>query len=172
MKNVLKALAIVCLMTSCETKTNAPAMDYHRAKSAINQSIDAWDKAWENKDVELSLKYYADSIDWTNAFGDRVRTKDELRALLENIFGLDFVMAGENNYGENEITFLSDSIATVRSLNIRKNQKWPNGSPMDDRHIHHLRVFKNIHGEWLIVNHLVGQAWQKNPQADTLAIED
>jgi|GEM_PF-1208325 len=172
MKNVLKALAIVCFMASCESKTAHPKMDYDKAKSAINESIAAWDKGWESKDIGLSLKHYADSTDWTNAFGDRVRTKEELRELLEDIFSLDFVMSGDNNYGENEITFLNDSIATVRSLNIRKNQNWPDGSPMDDRQIHHLRVFKNVNGEWLIVNHLVGQAWQKNPQVDTLTIED
>jgi len=172
MKNIVCALAVVCLMASCETKTSQPQMDYDEARSAINKSIDAWDTGWENKDIELSLKYYADSTDWTNAFGDRVRTKEELRKLLETIFGLDFVMSGENNYGENEITFLNDSIATVRSLNIRKNQKWPDGSPMADRQIHHLRVYKNINGEWLIINHMVSQAWPKNRPVDTLATEN
>lgn len=34
---------------------------------------------------------------------------------------MDFVMVGENNYGENEIMFLNDSIVIVRLLNIRKN---------------------------------------------------
>lgn len=172
MKNVVCALAMVCLIASCETKTSKPQMDNDKARLAIDNSIDAWDTGWKNKDIELSLKYYADSTDWTNAFGDRVRTKEELRSLLENIFGLDFVMSGENNYGENEITFLNDSIATVRSLNIRKNQKWPDGSPMADRYIHHLRVYKNIKGEWMITNHLVSQAWPKNRPVDTLANKD
>ena len=172
MKNVLKALAVVCLIASCETKNSQPQMDFDKARSSINKSIDAWDTGWENKDLELSLKYYADSTDWTNAFSDRVQSKDELKALLENIFALDFVMSGENNYGENEITFLNDSIATVRSLNIRTNQKWPDGSPMDDRYINHLRVYKNIKGEWFIINHMISQAWPKNRPSDTVSIEN
>ncbi len=172
MKNLAGTLAIVCLIASCETKTSQPQMDYDEARSSINKSIDAWDNGWENKDVELSLKYYADSTDWTNAFGDRVRTKEELRALLETIFGLDFVMSGENDYGENEILFLNDSIATARSLNIRKNQNWPDGTPMADRYNNHLRVYKKINGDWLIISHIISQAWPKNRPVDTLATED
>lgn len=156
------------LFISCNTQKAETPFNSEEAKSKINESIAAWDKGWETKDVDLSLKYYADDTDWTNAFGDRVQSKEELQQLLETIFGLDFVMAGENDYGENEITFLNDSIATARSLNVRKNQKWPDGSKMDDRHINHLRVYKNINGEWLIVHHMISQAWPKRDAKDTV----
>lgn len=172
MKNVLKAFAVVCLIASCETKSSQPQMDYDKARSSINKSIDAWDTGWENKDVELSIKHYADSTDWTNAFGDRVQTKKELKKLLETIFGLDFVMSGENNYGANEIRFLSDSIASVRTQNIRTKQKWPDGTPMDDRIINHLRVYQNLQGKWLITHHMISQAWPKNRPVDSLTKEN
>jgi ketosteroid isomerase-like protein len=172
MKNVLKALTVLCLIASCETKTSKPQIDHTKDFAQIIESIDAWNKAWESKDIQLAIKYYADEIDWTNAFGDRVQSKDELKALLESIFDLDFVMSGENDYGQIEIVHLNDSIATVQSKNIRKNQKWPDGLPMDDRYINHLRVYKNIKGEWLIINHMISQAWPKNRPMDRLTTEN
>lgn len=138
------------------------SMDEERAM--INQTIKDWDKAWADKDLALALMHYSDDIDWTNAFGDRVQSKSELEELLSFIFKMDFVMAGENNYGENEINFLNDQIAKVRSLNVRKNQKWPDGSPMQDRRISHLRIYKKIDGTWKITDHMISQAWPKNPR--------
>ena len=70
-------------------------------------------------------------------------------------------MAGENHYGENEITFIDDRTATVRSQNVRKNQKWPDGSKMDDRVVNHLRVYQKMGGRWLITDHMISQAWPK-----------
>lgn len=172
MKCVGLSFAVLGLFIGCNTQKPETPVDHDQAKMLINKSIEAWDKGWETKDLELSLKYYADDTDWTNAFGDRVQSKAELRQLLETIFGLDFVMAGENDYGENEITFLSDSIATARSLNIRKNQEWPDGSKMDDRHINHLRIYKNMNGEWLITDHMISQAWPKRQPKDTTQTKD
>lgn len=172
MKCLGLSFAVLGLLMACNTQKTETAIDYSKVKTQINESIEAWDKGWETKDLELSLKYYADDTDWTNAFGDRVQSKTELRQLLETIFGLDFVMAGENDYGENEITFLSDSIATARSLNIRKNQKWPDGSQMDDRHINHLRIYENKNGKWLIINHMISQAWPKRQPKDTVPTTD
>lgn len=172
MKSIATTFLVACLLVACETKKTSSPFDYNLAKSSINESINAWDKGWANKDVELSIKHYADSTDWTNAFGDRVQSKEELKNLLTTIFGLDFVMSGENDYGENEIIFLNDSIATVRSLNIRKNQQWPDGTKMDDRYVNHLRVYKNINGQWLIINHMISQAWPKNRPNDSLSVDN
>jgi ketosteroid isomerase-like protein len=111
--------------------------------------------------VEAVLAGYSEDVDWTNAFGDRVQDKQELRALLETIFSLDFVMSGENNYQAPEIDFLSKDIALVRSVNVRSGQKWPDGSLMKDRIINHLRVFKKTGREWLCINHMISQAHDK-----------
>lgn len=133
-------------------------------QEVINQTIQDWDNAWETKNLELALKHYAKDADWTNAFGDRVQSKNELRELLQFIFNMDFVMAGENNYGENEIKFINGQTATVRSQNIRKNQEWADGSKMDDRYINHLRVYRKVDGRWLITDHMISQAWPKSPE--------
>ena len=129
---------------ACYSKGTDSSNEARKDELVINQTIQDWDRAWESKDLELALKHYSDDIDWTNAFGDRVQSKDELKELLSFIFNMDFVMAGENNYGKNDITFLSRNIASVKSLNIRKNQKWPDGSKMEDRRISHLEFMKEL----------------------------
>lgn len=165
MKKYVIIFLIIPLLLSCNSQETKSPKDFTKDESAINQSIHDWDNAWENKNVELAIKHYSDKTDWTNAFGRRVQSKDELKDLLKFIFNMDFVMAGENNYGKNEITFLNDSTATVRSKNIRINQRWSDGSRMDDRHINHLRIYQNINGNWLITNHMISQAWpHKNPK--------
>ena len=127
----------------------------------IKESITQYDAGWDAKDVDLVLECYAEEVDWTNAFGDRVQGKTELRTLLETIFGLDFVMSGKNNYQDPDITFPRPNLALARSVNIRTGQKWPDGSPMKDRMINHLRVYQKMAGEWKIVHHMISQAHDK-----------
>ena len=172
MKYFGNSLVVLFLFIGCETQKTESTIDYDEAKIMINTTIDEWDQAWESKNLEQAVKYYANGTDWTNAFGDRVQSREELKELLGFIFGLDFVMAGVNDYGDNEITFLNDSIATVRSLNVRKNQKWPDGTDMDDRYVNHLRVYQRINDDWLIVNHMISQAWPKRQANDTLVETD
>ncbi len=78
---------------------------------------------------------------------------------LEFIFSLDFVMAGESEgYLFNDITFLSNDVALVRSKLIRVNQQTSSVQLMPDRHINHLRVYERRSGQWLIVSHMISQA--------------
>ncbi|WP_420603476.1 hypothetical protein [Flagellimonas sp.] len=164
MKNTVSILFAVALFLSCNSEKKESSIDLTNDKLVIDQTIKDWDKAWETKNLELALKHYADQTDWTNAFGDRVQSKEELKDLLGFIFNMDFVMAGENNYGENEITFINDSTVTVRSQNIRKNQEWADGTKMDDRYINHLRIYQKRNDVWLITNHMISQAWPKDPK--------
>jgi len=164
MKRLGISLLIMSIFFSCKSEETKPAKDFTSDEIAINQSIQEWDKAWGNKDLEAAIKHYSDKTDWTNAFGARVQSKDDLKKLLTTIFAMDFVMTGENNYGKNEITFLNDSIASVRSKNIRTNQEWPDGSKMDDRHINHLRIYQKMDGKWLITDHMISQAWPKGQE--------
>ena len=128
---------------------------------AIKESITQYDTGWDAKDVDSVLECYAEDVDWTNAFGDRVQGKTELRTLLETIFSLDFVMSGKNIYQEPEIIFPEPNLALARSVNTRTGQQWPDGSPMKDRIINHLRVYQKMAGEWKIVHHMISQAHDK-----------
>lgn len=161
----LANLIIIVLLISCTSREeNKEHVDLAIERVAINQIVQDWDKAWETKDLDLATIHYADNTDWTNAFGDRVLSKSELKELLGFIFKMEFVMAGENNYGENEINFINDSTATVRSQNIRINQEWADGTKMDDRQINHLRICQKTNGVWVITNHMISQAWPKDPK--------
>ncbi|QNJ98138.1 Cif family virulence factor [Constantimarinum furrinae] len=161
MKKLVFTLCILFSIVSCDSEKTELTIDYSSDLKEINKTIKDWDIAWETKDLNLAIKHYSDSTDWTNAFGARVQSKEELKELLNRIFNMDFVMSGENNYGQNEINFINDKTATVRSQNIRKNQKWPDGSKMDDRVINHLRIYQKFNDVWLITDHMISQAWPR-----------
>ena len=141
-------------MQGTESQTQNLALQEER----ILQSVLNWNQGWAEKDVEKATKDYAAKTDWTNAFGDRVRSKEELKSLLSEIFAMDFVMSGKDNYTNEKVEFLSSEVAILRSTNIRTGQKWADGSPMSDRRIHHLRVYRLMDGNWQIVSHMINQA--------------
>lgn len=153
---VIFVSTILFLFASCNKESNL--VNHASDIKEIKQVIDDSDNGWDTKNLNLVLQGYSDDIDWTNAFGARVQGKDELRKLLDTIFSYDFVMAGKNNYQEPDITFPNEEIALARSTNIRTGQKWPDGQPMGDRIINHLRVFKNVDGKWICINHMISQA--------------
>lgn len=131
-------------------------------RRAVLATLDTWNEGWRLKDAALAVADYSDDVDWTNAFGDRFQGKDALRAGLEFIFGLDFVMAGESEGNVYEdVTFLAPDIALIRSELVRVGQETDSGETMRDRHVHHLRVLQKRDGQWVIVSHLISQAKEK-----------
>lgn len=131
-------------------------------REAVLAALDSWNEGWATRNADLAIQDYADDVDWTNAFGDRFESREELRQGLEFIFSLDFVMAGDSEENEYEdVRFLSDEIALIRSKLVRKGQQFNTGETRPDRHIHHLRVLEKRDGKWLIVSHLVSQAQEK-----------
>lgn len=159
-KHVLLAL-LAGITLGCNSGKKEVKIDKAAASKKIIQTIDNWNEGWDKKDVELAISDYSEDTDWTNAFGDRMQSKSELRQLLTEIFVMDFVMDGIDNYVNDEIQFLTDDIALLRSTNIRKGQKWSDGTLMKDRYIHHLRVYQKINNEWKITDHMISQAQEK-----------
>ena len=132
------------------------------AHDAVLATLDSWNSGWRTRDAALAVEDYAEDADWTNAFGDRFQGRDELRAGLEFIFSLDFVMAGDSEGNDYEdITFLSDDIALLRSRLSRIGQMTDTGEFMNDRPVNHLRVLQKRGGRWVIVSHLISQAKEK-----------
>lgn len=144
------------LLAGCTTaQTSTPEQD----ALAV---LESWNAGWAERDAELAVQDYADDIDWTNAFGDRHQGKDALLEALTFIFGLDFVMAGESEGNEyQEVRFLSEDIALIRSKLTRTGQQFRSGEVRPDRVIDHLRVLERRNGEWVIVSHLISQAEQR-----------
>lgn len=163
MKTLTKISNVFLLVAAVAVGSFTQKEHYDKAADtkAIFKTLENYNSGWERRDVELTIKDYADSTDWTNAFGDRVRTKEELNILLREVFSLDFVMSGKQNYVSHDLTFLSDDIALLRSRNLREGQKYSSGKAMANRDINHLRVYEKIKGEWKIVSHMISQAHVK-----------
>jgi ketosteroid isomerase-like protein len=147
-------ISVGCINVTC-CQHDFPDID------PLRDAIKNWYTAWETKDVDLAVQDYAWDCDWTNAFGARVQSQDELKVLLTEIFNMDFVMAGQSENTMNDFTFLTSDIAYVRSQTVRKGQLQSDGVEMDDRVINHLRIFWRTDGEWKITSHLISQAWPK-----------
>lgn len=160
MKNQLFPLSVMCFFFFIACASIAAQNDLPDTQP-LNDVVRNWDNGWKEKDARLAVKGYAEDCDWTNAFGDRVQSREELEQLLEHIFSLDFVMAGESREEYADFTFLSDSIALRRSQVVRVGQEWRDGSKMNDRVVNHLRVYRKTGEEWQIVNHLISQAQEK-----------
>ncbi len=161
MKKTILLVILVGLVLGCNSGKEEMKIDTEIESEKIMRTIENWNEGWDKKDVELAIADYSEDTDWTNAFGDRMQSKSELRELLKEIFAMDFVMEGTDNYQNEDVQFLTDNLALLRSTNIRKGQKWSDGSLMKDRHIHHLRVYKKIDDEWKIISHMISQANEK-----------
>jgi uncharacterized protein (TIGR02246 family) len=150
---LLTALTCVFLVSISATVT-ASEVD----EALILETLESWAQGWAHRNAEMAVSDYAEDTDWTNAFGDRFEGKEALRKGLEYIFSLDFVMAGESEGHEfDDISFLSNNVAVVRSKLVRVNQLTSTDQFMPDRHINHLRVYERRGGQWLIVSHMISQ---------------
>lgn len=131
-------------------------------RAAVLATMNSWNQGWATKDAELAVRDYADDADWTNAFGDRFEGREALHEGLEFIFSLDFVMAGDSGGNEfQDVRFLTDDIALIRSKLVREGQQFRTGETRPDRHINHLRVLEKRDGQWKIVSHMISQAQEK-----------
>lgn len=102
------------------------------------------------------MQDYSVDADWTNAFGMRRIGRDSIRSLLEEVFDLPFVMAGNTEYEYHDLRFVGSDVALLRSRAIRAGQQLPDGTVQEDRRINHLRVFERRDGHWSIISHLIG----------------
>ncbi|WP_271766216.1 YybH family protein [Aquimarina algiphila] len=161
MKKQILIVLLIVFTLGCNSNKEEVKMDKGIESKRIIRTIDNWNEGWDKKDVELAISDYSEDTDWTNAFGDRIKSKSELRELLKEIFAMDFVMEGTDNYQNDDVQFLTDEIALLRSTNIRTGQKWSDGTFMNDRYIHHLRVYQKINNEWKITDHMISQAQEK-----------
>ncbi|MEL7269824.1 MAG: hypothetical protein AAGL34_09630 [Bacteroidota bacterium] len=157
MKITMKTMVALLIFLMGTVNHNIFGQDHSEDKKKILQAIENGLLGWEQKNVELATKDYAEKTDWTNAFGDRYQSREELKEFFGFLFKLSTVMAGKTEHINHDITFLSSDIALVRSKSKRVGQKLEDGTPHGDRNITHLRVFEKQDGTWRIVSHLIAQ---------------
>lgn len=154
-------------MISCTNSSNIDekSQGSEEDRKAIEQAYENWYRAWEIKDAKLAAQDYADNAVWINAFGMKRNGQKEIEKTLEQVFSMDFVMAGESKTVEKTITFLKPDVAIINSRVEREGQKSPSGEQMLTRQTSHLRVFVKTDGKWQIVSHLISDARDReNPQ--------
>lgn len=151
------ALLVFLTLAGCALMPNASAGD-DDAK-AIAAVIDTWNHGWAVKDAKLAASGYSGDADWTNAFGMSAKGRGDIEKVLAHVFGLPFVMAAtQSQVKEQNIRFVNQQVALVRTVVERTGQKAPDGQPLGVRHTHHLRVFSKTEEGWTIVSHLISDA--------------
>lgn len=119
--------------------------------------------AWVRRDPDLAVRDYAEQTDWTNVFGVTCTNRDELRAVVLDMFSQPHVMAGEDTLVGQDIRFIRPDVALVKTRVERHGQLLPTGQPMGTRYTTHLRVLVRGEEGWRIVSHLIsdskGEGW-------------
>ena len=156
----IASLALVTLLSAMGFMPEwAVAADSTEADTqAITAAIERWNEGWRTKDAKLAASAYSDDADWTNAFGFHERGREAITSHLHQVFKLPYVMAATSRIAGQEIRFLSDDVAIVRTRVERTGQATPDGRPLGPRSTHHLRVFAKHGDQWVIVSHLISDA--------------
>ena len=144
----------VSLLASC---AGVP-LDVEDDRAAIEAAYDDWYEAWRTKDHVLAAKHYSDDAEFVNAFGMRCLGRQQIHELLEEVFAMDFVMAGDSETVRRDLRFLDESVALVTSEIRRVGQRTAEDQPLGDRKTSHLRVFEKRGDRWVIVSHLISDA--------------
>ena len=139
-------------------KAEEPIAETAEDKKAIETAYDNWYMGWEKKDYKLASQDYSDDAIWVNAFGMKRVGREAIEKTLKEVFGMDFVMAGESKTVERTVKFIKPDVAVVTSLIEREGQEMPSGEKMDTRKTSHLRVFVKSNGKWQITSHLISDA--------------
>lgn len=153
-------LFLISLIGLCSiSKTSAQIKP--RDSLQILAIIDDWNKAWQTADHGLATRGYSIDAHFTNAFGDKRNGKEDIEALLKEVFALRFVMAGNSETSEHRYQALNKTTINVHTAVIRKGQQMPDGSVIPDRKTTHMRVFQKVAGKWQIKAHLISDARDK-----------
>ncbi|SHK01833.1 Cif family virulence factor [Pseudozobellia thermophila] len=123
----------------------------------IASKIDDWNKAWEIKDAELACKWYSENADFTNAFGFNRIGKSEIQKYLTEVFGLDFVMAGNTEQTSIKFKKISNNAILVITTVERRGQKSSDNKDLGIRRTSHYRLFEKTN-DWFIKAHLISDA--------------
>ena len=150
----LALVSAFALLASCASAPPASADD----RAEIEAAYADWYTAWRIQDPVLAAKHYSDDAEFVNAFGMRCVGRQQIQELLEEVFALDFVMAGESETVRKDVQFLRPDVALVASEIRRVGQRTAEDEALGDRKTTHLRVFEKRDGRWLLVSHLISDA--------------
>jgi uncharacterized protein (TIGR02246 family) len=131
------------------------AIDDRRAVEAV---VENWLTAWERGDPDLAVRDYAEEMDWTNVFGVTCTSREQLRAVITDIFAQPNAMAGRDTLVGQDIRFIRPDVALLKTRIERHGQLLSTGEPMGTRYTTHLRVLERGEEGWRIVSHLISDS--------------
>ena len=123
----------------------------------ISSKISDWNHAWKVKDYKLATKWYTAHAEFTNAFGQHKIGQQQIESLLNEVFQLSFVMAGDSKVASQKMMLISKDVVLVITTIERAGQQTPDGTSLGIRRTTHHRLFKK-YKQWLIVGHLISDA--------------
>jgi hypothetical protein len=154
MKNTILALTLIWFgfpaVVHSQTISVADSLE-------ITQKIDDWNRGWKEKEYKLATKWYSEQAEFTNAFGHNRVGIAEIEELLEEVFQLPFVMAGDSEMAGQKMIPISENVILVVTNIERAGQETPDGVQIATRQTTHHRLFVK-ESEWLIAGHLISDA--------------
>ncbi|QIE58749.1 hypothetical protein G5B37_03985 [Rasiella rasia] len=152
MKYLLLTLTLVLGMQSVVSQ-NISESD---SLQIVNKIAD-WNRAWKIKDAELACKWYSENADFTNAFGFNRIGQLEIQKYLTEVFGFDFVMAGNTEQTSLKLKKISEKAILAITTVERKGQKTADNKNLEPRRTTHYRLFEK-NEQWKITAHLISDA--------------
>jgi len=123
----------------------------------ITSRIADWNNGWKIRDYRITTKWYGPTAEFTNAFGHHRTGHIEIEKLINEVFQLPFVMAGDSKVLNQKFVPVTDDVVLVITSIERAGQKTPDNKDLAPRITTHHRVFKRENG-WWIVGHLISDA--------------
>lgn len=126
---------------------------------AIRTLMEQFSEARQAGDAEATAAFFAENVEWTNAFGDVVRGSDNLQAFLGWLFAHD-----ENNAAEGEameyrplsLRYLGDDVAILHGVTLSTRGEARSGE--GPRRVHLTFVLAKVDEEWEIVYQMIMDA--------------
>lgn len=126
---------------------------------AITSVMQRLGQAWGSGDADAVAALYAEDAEWTNAFGNVIRSPAELRAFLASMFSQDApgTSASElSSYRPLSLRYVGDNVAIVHGVVTSTREDARSGEGL--RRVHNTYVLTNESGDWQIIHHIIMDA--------------
>ena len=138
-------------------------------EAAIFETMQRFGAAWGSQDVDAAVSTYTEDVEWTNAFADVYRGRDELQGQFSQLFERfesDPDPADQEDDGDSRppmkrgmvsLRYIGDDAAVVHSYT---ESDWgTNRDGSDLRRVHITFVLeKQADGQWLIAHQMIMDA--------------
>ena len=129
------------------------------AGDAFSEASRGFSEAWGRGDAAAVASYYADDAEWTNAFGDVVRGRADLRAFLTWLFAQDDEATSAGEMTESRLIslrYLGDDVAVAHGQTRSTRGEARSGEATRQNHV--TFVWAKVEGEWRIVHQMIMDA--------------